>query len=101
MGCAGSLSGRTEAAVLDLAEAVMLGGREGEVFDALVIEGGNKGRITAQLAKLPVVVRVNGNNGLLDEPKFGERLRLRLDRIDLAGRKAQFTPVNRLQSLRA
>lgn len=101
MARAGGLSARTEAAVLDLAEAVMLRGHEGEVFDALVIEGGNRGRITAQLAKLPVVVRVNGNGGVLDEPKFGERLRLRLDRIDLAGRKAQFTPVSGLQSLSA
>jgi exoribonuclease R len=98
MARAGSLSGRTEAAVLDLAEAVILCGREGELFDALVIEGGN--RITVQLAKLPVVVRLNGDGGVLDEPKFGEHLRLRLDRVDLPGRKAQFTPVNRLPSLR-
>ncbi len=99
MGRAGSLSGRTEAAVLDLAEAVMLRGREGEVFDALVLEGGNKGRITAQLAKLPVVVRVDGNGAALNEPKFGERLQLRLDRIDLTDRKAQFTAVSRIERL--
>lgn len=35
---ADGLSGRVEAAVLNLAEAVMLGGRKGELFDALVIE---------------------------------------------------------------
>ncbi len=69
MARAGSLSGRTEAAVLDLAEAVILRGREGKLFDALVIEGGDGNRITVQLAKLPVMVRLNKNSGVLDEPR--------------------------------
>lgn len=95
MGRAGGLAGRTEAAVLDLAEVVMLREREGELFDARVIEAGNKDRITAQLAKLPVVVRLNRNGGQGEAPKFGDQLRLRLDRIDLAGRRAQFSPASR------
>jgi exoribonuclease R len=93
MARAGSLAGRTDAAVLDLAEAVMLRGREGELFNALVIDADDKGRVTAQLAKLPVVVRVNGNGVELHDAKFGEHVRLRLDRIDLPGRKVQFSPV--------
>jgi len=101
MARAGSLAGRTDAAVLDLAEAVMLRGREGELFNALVIDADDKGRVTAQLAKLPVVVRVNGNVGELHDAKFGEHVRLRLDRIDLPGRKVQFSPVQNHMATKA
>lgn len=96
MARADGLAGRAEAAVLELAEAAILRGREGEVFDALVIGGGNGDRLTAQLAHLPVMVRLNGTDGIPDDLKFGDHLRLRLDRVDLPGRKAQFTPVDHL-----
>lgn len=100
MARAGNLSGRTEAAVLDLAEAVMLRDREGELFDALVIDAAVGNRITAQLAKLPVVVRLNWNGGVMGEMKFGEQVRLRLDRVDLPSRRAQFSAVSRVPSPR-
>jgi len=90
MARADGLAGRTDAAVLDLAEAIMLRGREGELFDARVIDEGDRGRITAQLAKLPVVVRLNENSDWPRKVRYGEHLRLRLDHIDLEARKAQF-----------
>lgn len=91
---ADGLSGRVETAILDLAEAVMLSGREGELFDALVIETGNRDRITVQLARLPILVRLNGNDGQPEKPKFGEQVCLRLDQVDLSSRKAQFNLVS-------
>ena len=75
----------------------MLRGREGEFFDALVI-GKGRDRIAVQLAGLPIVVRLNQNGGNLEEPKFGERLRLRLDGVDLERRAVQFSRASRLQS---
>jgi exoribonuclease R len=87
---ADGLSGRVEAAVLNLAEAVMLSGREGEFFDASVIEAG-KGRTSVQLARLPIMARLNGTGATRDEPKFGEHLRLRLDEVDVAHRTVKFS----------
>jgi exoribonuclease R len=85
MARAGSLAGRVEASVLDLAEAVMLRGREGETFDAAVIATGN-GRITVQLAALPVLAKLGGSDGMQ-----GERLRLRLDDVDTENGRLRFS----------
>ena len=47
MNAADSREGAIERAVLNLAEAALLRGREGEVFRALVIERDEKGRAVA------------------------------------------------------
>ena len=63
---------RIERAVVDLAEAVMLQGREGEVFEAVVTDVDERG-VRIQLRDLPVVTRVTAHRV---EP--GDEVRLRL-----------------------
>ena len=46
-----------ERAVIDLAEAVMLQGREGEAFEAVVTDEDERG-VRIQLCELPIVARV-------------------------------------------
>ena len=58
MNTADSRQGAIEHAVLDLAEAALLHGREGEIFRAIVTERDDKGA-RLQLADLPVVARVD------------------------------------------
>ena len=52
-----ALANRVDAAVIDLAEAVLLAGREGEVFDAVVVDEDRRGTVV-QLAEPAVLVRV-------------------------------------------
>lgn len=61
MNAADSREGAIERAVLDLAEAALLQGREGEVFRALVTDRDEKGA-RLQLADLPVITRVDTNS---------------------------------------
>ena len=58
MNTADTREGAIERAVLDLAEAVLLSGREGEVFHAIVTERDEKGA-RLQLREVPVVARVD------------------------------------------
>lgn len=58
MARADALSGQIDRAVIDLAEAVMLDGREGEVFPAVVTDIDQRGA-RMQLADLPVVTRID------------------------------------------
>ena len=58
MNAADAREGAIERAVLDLAEAALLHGREGEVFRAVVTERDEKGA-RLQLEELPVVARVD------------------------------------------
>jgi exoribonuclease R len=57
MARAGSTAGRVENATLDLAEAVLLQGREGETFRAVVTEIGPRGA-RLQLLDIPVVTAI-------------------------------------------
>jgi len=52
--------GQVERAVIDLAEAVMLQGREGEIFPAIVTDVDERG-VRMQLGDLPVVARVGAH----------------------------------------
>jgi exoribonuclease R len=72
MARADAFGGQIERAVIDLAEAVMLRGREGEVFPAVVTDVDDRGA-RMQLCDLPVVARVAANGV---EP--GESLRVRV-----------------------
>jgi exoribonuclease R len=58
MGRADALGGQIDRAVIDLAEAVMLDGREGETFAAVVTDVDMRGA-RMQLADLPVVTRID------------------------------------------
>ena len=84
MARADALSGQIERAVIDLAEAVMLRGREGEVFDAVVTDEDERG-VRIQLRDLPIVARVVAHKV---EP--GSRLRVTLAGADPATRTLAF-----------
>lgn len=73
-----------ERAVVDLAEAVMLRGREGEAFEAVVTDEDERG-VRIQLCGLPVVARVVAHKV---EP--GDRLRVTLVAADPANRSLTF-----------
>jgi exoribonuclease R len=72
MARADARAAQLERAVIDLAEAVMLGGRIGEVFEAVVTDVDERGA-RIQLCDLPVVARVAAHGS---EP--GDRLCVRL-----------------------
>ena len=72
MARAETLAGRIERAAIDLAEAVMLLGREGEIFPAIVTDVDRRG-VRIQLEDLPVVTRIAASN-----VSPGDALRLRL-----------------------
>mgnify|MGYP003708815089 CR=1 FL=1 len=80
-----------ERGVLDLVEAGVLEGREGEVFDAVVVDvddrdGGTRGKI--MIAEPAVEARVRGDRPL----PLGEPLRVRLVEADVAARRIGFEP---------
>lgn len=86
MAKADATSGVIERAVIDLAETVMLQGREGERFAACVTDfDGESARV--QLVDLPVVTRVK-----LPGAAPGARIELRLDSADIAKRRLTFVP---------
>jgi exoribonuclease R len=76
MARAAALGGQIERAVVDLAEAVMLRGREGEVFDAVVTDIDERGA-RMQLCDLPVVARIAAPGA-----GPGQELRVRLRAAD-------------------
>jgi exoribonuclease R len=75
-----------ERAVVDLAEAVVLAPRAGEVFDAVVVESGDT-RGVVQLREPAVRARCEG----ADLP-LGQPLRERLAEADVSARKVTFRP---------
>lgn len=87
MARAGALGGRIERAVIDLAEAVILQGREGEAFAAVVTNTDRRGA-RIQLAKLPIVARI-GADGLVP----GDSLQVRLHDVNLPERSIRFEPI--------
>lgn len=88
MAKADATAGQIERAVIDLAETVMLHGREGERFAACVTDtDGDSARV--QLVDLPVVTRAR-----IPGATPGQRLDLRLDGADVAGRRLAFAPAD-------
>jgi len=61
MARADSLSGQIDRAAIDMAEAIMLHGREGEVFPAVVTDLDDRGA-RMQLRDLPVVARITAHH---------------------------------------
>jgi exoribonuclease R len=78
MGRSDGLANRLEAGTLDRVEAAQLSGREGRVFDAVVL-GRRNGGSRVQLIDPPVATKVTG----LDAPP-GTTVRLRLRSADIA-----------------
>ena len=72
MARADAKAGQVERAIVDLAEAVMLHGREGEVFAAIVTDEDQRG-VRMQLRDLPIVTRLTAHRV---DP--GDQLRVRL-----------------------
>jgi len=81
---ANSLGGRIERAVIGLAEAMMLEGRIGEHFDAVVTDKDDRGA-RIQLCDHPVVERVN-----VGELGPGDALQVRLTKVDVKKRRIKF-----------
>jgi len=80
-------AGQVDRAVVDLAEAAILAGREGELFRAVVTDADAAGA-RIQLCDLPVIARTKAD-GLLP----GAPVQVRLDHADTARRQLQFTQV--------
>lgn len=78
---------QVERAVIDLAEAAMLAGREGEDFAAVVTDLTEHG-VRFQLCELPVVARAHAHRVAPGTP-----IRVRLDRADPARREVSFSRI--------
>ncbi|WP_027143669.1 RNB domain-containing ribonuclease [Mesorhizobium sp. WSM3626] len=87
MGRADSRASQINHAAIDLAEAIMLRGREGEIFKAVVTDFVDHG-VRVQLADMPVVATVKAS-GL----RQGDGLTLRLVLADPDRRSIVFEPV--------
>ncbi len=84
MSRADARAGQISRAVIDVAEAVLLSGREGEVFSATVVDADERGA-RIQLANVPVVVRLGGNGH-----KPGDTLDVLLSDVDVTRRTIKF-----------
>ncbi len=73
-----------ERAVVDTVEALLLAGREGEMFDAVVVDAKDKTG-TLQLRQPPVRARCDGSGLVLGQP-----VRARLSVADVATRSVRF-----------
>lgn len=87
MAGAAALGGQIESAAIDLAEAVMLHDRVGEIFPAIVTDIDDRGT-RMQLRDLPVVARIAAPG---TEP--GAALCVKLVEADPDKRRIQFTPI--------
>jgi exoribonuclease R len=82
-----SLANRVDSAVIDLAEAVLLAGHVGEVFDAVVVDEDRRG-VVIQLAEPAVLARVPAHRV---DP--GDDVRVRLAAVDVDARAVTFERV--------
>jgi len=87
MAKADALGGQINRAVIDLAEAVALQGREGEKFDAVVTDVDQRGA-RIQICSPPVVARLKDKQLVP-----GQDLPVRLDSADPATRTVHFSPL--------
>lgn len=86
MARADALAGRIDRAVIDLAEAVMLQGREGDSFAAIVTDVGDR-NVRVQLRDLPIVANLTMNS-----VAPGDALQLRLAAADTEKGTIAFAP---------
>jgi exoribonuclease R len=84
MAHADALGGQIERAAIDLAEAVMLTGQEGKVFDAIVTDRDERGT-RIQLKDFPIMTRIGPS-----QSAPGDALRLKLIRADTITRTIAF-----------
>jgi exoribonuclease R len=82
-----SRAGQVEAAVLDLAEAVLLDRRVGDQFDAVVVDEDSRGPLI-QLTDPAVLARVEAHRV---DP--GDTVRVRLASVDVDARRVRFERV--------
>jgi exoribonuclease R len=76
--------GQIERAAIDLAETVVLHGREGVTFDAVVTDVDERGA-RIQLCKLPVIARVPEKGA-----ETGDEIQVRLVSADIDRRELRF-----------
>jgi len=81
-------SGQIDRAVLDLAEAVTLDGREGERFEAVVTDEDERGA-RIQLCDPAVISRIDGKGAVP-----GDRIAVQLASVDVPHRQIAFQRVN-------
>ncbi len=79
-----SLANRADNAVIELAEAVLLAGRVGDVFDAVVVDEDHRGTLI-QLVDPAVLAHVTAHRV---DP--GETIRVRLAAVDVHARTTEF-----------
>ena len=84
MAKADARANQIDRAVIDLAETVMLDGREGESFAAVVTDVDERG-VRMQLCDLPVVTRIKAH-----QVQSGDDLRVKLVDADPATRRTEF-----------
>lgn len=87
MDAATARAAQIDRAALDLAEVVVLAGREGELFDAVVTDEDDRGA-RIQVCDPAIVARVDARRV---DP--GDELRVRLVRVDVADRRVEFERV--------
>lgn len=83
---------RAEKLALELAEAVVLAGREGDLFDAVVIDEGENGDgpwVEIQIVEPPVIARLRARKV---DP--GDAIRVRLTAVDVVARRTEFDRVS-------
>jgi exoribonuclease R len=88
MDTANARAAQADRAALDLAEALVLGGREGEVFDAVVTAEDERGA-SIQVREPAIMARVAARRV---DP--GDEIRVRLVRADAASRSIEFDRVS-------
>ena len=76
-----------ERAVIDIAEAVLLSERVGDVFDAVVVDEDQRG-VVIQLVEPAVMARVSANGV---EP--GDAVRVKLVAVDAVARTIEFSRI--------
>ena len=83
-----TIASRVDRAIIDLAEAVTLQGREGEVFQAVVIDDDEQAS-RIQLCDLAIVAKVQARG-----VRPGDSLRVKLAAVDLKARTVEFQRVS-------
>lgn len=81
-------AGRAERAAVELAEAVVLAGREGEIFDAVVIDESDRGA-EVQISEPAILTRITARRV---DP--GDDVRVRLESVDVDERRVEFERVS-------
>lgn len=87
MGAADGLAGRVDAAVRDLAEAVLLAGREGDVFHGVIVDEDERGPVM-QITEPAVLARITARGV---DP--GDAVQAKLVTADPAERRIEFQRV--------